>query len=110
MNKSDAMSILNCAFDNPCFFTHGVHKLFYFFEYRIFQNHRLRIQACLFFKLILEISIAGWKCLCVSGMVVLWPKHVDIIISVPMSYVKRWNSKKINKFSVKVEWIIKMRY
>ena len=29
---------------------------------------------------ILEISIAGWKCLCVSRSVVLWTKHLDIIL------------------------------
>ena len=39
----------------------------------------------------LEISIAGRKCLCVSGKVVLWSKHFDIIILVPMFYLKLCN-------------------
>ena len=36
----------------------------------------------------LEISIARRKCLCVSRKVVLWSKHFDIRILVPMSYLK----------------------
>ena len=39
----------------------------------------------------LEISIAGRKCMCVSGKVALWPKHFDIRILVPMSYLKLWS-------------------
>ena len=35
-----------------------------------------------------EISIARQKCLCVSGKVVVWSKHFDIVILVPMSYLK----------------------
>ena len=39
----------------------------------------------------LEVSIARLKCLCVPRKVVLWPKHVDIIMLVPTSYLKLWN-------------------
>ena len=36
----------------------------------------------------LDISIAGRKCLCVSGNVISWSKHFDIIILVPVFYLK----------------------
>ena len=40
---------------------------------------------------LLEISIARQKCLGVSGKVVLWPKHRDSRMMVPMFYVKLCN-------------------
>ena len=49
MPNSDAMSILNCAFDCPCFFTHGVGKLFVQ-DSKSSECHRLRIQACFVLK------------------------------------------------------------
>ena len=75
-----------------------------FLEHRKIIFHRLCIQACLLVELIffssrplrtmgqfLEISIAGRKYLCVSGNVVLWSKHFDIIILVPMLYSELHN-------------------
>ena len=89
-----------------CKYTH-IHLSSYFSkkenEIKIRNNqklvlHRLRFQAFIVVFLsfrplqrmgkVLEISIAGWKCLCVSGKVALWSKHFDIIISFPMSYLK----------------------
>ena len=40
---------------------------------------------------LLEISVARRKCLCVSGKVVLWSAHFDIIVLVPMFYMKLCN-------------------
>ena len=39
----------------------------------------------------LEISIAGRKCMCVSGRLALWSGHFDIRFLVPMSYLELWN-------------------
>ena len=101
MHNADAISIMNCAFDNPCCFTYGGSD--YFIKV---HNFNVSFIGCvykhvLFFKLLflssrppqtignfLEISIAGRKCLCVTGKVVLWSKHFDIIILVPMFYLK----------------------
>ena len=81
MYNSDAISILNFALDNPCFFHRGPEIIF---RKSIFQKTRLRIQACCFFKLLvlsswnpqtmgvfLHISIARRKCLCVPRKVAL---------------------------------------
>ena len=107
MHNSDAISILICACDSPCFVYIGGG---WFFN-RKFENiiySRLRIQTCFVFlvalfelqtpetlRIILEFSIAGWQCLCVSGKVVLWSKHFDIRVLVPMLYVKLCNHKYI---------------
>ena len=44
----------------------------------------------------LEISIAGRKCLCVSGKVVLWSKQFEIRVLVPMCYLKLCSHMYIN--------------
>ena len=36
MHNSDAISILNCASESPCFFSHGVH--IFVFENELFQT------------------------------------------------------------------------
>ena len=64
----------------------------------------IRVQTCLFFKvfflssrplhtmgIVLEIWIARRKCLCVSGKVALWSKHLDIIFVVSIFYLKFCN-------------------
>ena len=75
------------------------------------KKQGVRKQPCLFLKFLflssrppqtmrhfLYIWIAWRKCLCVSGNVVLWSKHFDIISLVPMTYVKHWSCKYLLKF------------
>ena len=74
-------------------------------EIEQFKKKGLQIQACLFLNLLfggsrppqtmgnfLEISIAGRKCLCVSGKIVLWSKHFAIRIVVPMLCLKQYSA------------------
>ena len=74
MHNSNAIWIMSCAFGNPWFFAYGGPNTLA--GNRTFQKYRVRIQACLFFKLrflssrppqtmehFLEISIARRKCL-----------------------------------------------
>ena len=93
------------------------------FEYWNFRSiiHKLRIQAHIVFLvafwtsrppqriwIFLGISIARRKCLCVSGKVVLWSKHFDIRMLVPMSYLQLCTQiKKVAyclKFSFPTHW------
>ena len=67
MHTSDAIPILNCALDRPCYFNIRVSKTI--FECRKIKSiHKLRIQACIVFRPLQsmvvspEISIAGRKC------------------------------------------------
>ena len=104
MYDSDAITILNCAFDCPCLFTYGVWKTIC-----RHRKSKLSFIGCvskylLFYKLlflssrppqtigkILEISVAGQKYMCVSGKVVLWSTHFDITTLVPVLYLKLSN-------------------
>ena len=104
MHNSDAISILNCAFDSPCFFTQGP---------SFFRNDysKLSFIGCvskhLFLAAIFElqtpandVKCSGYfdsqtECLCVPRQVVLWSKHLVIRILVPVSYLKLCNQMYI---------------
>ena len=50
LHTSDAVSTLNCAFDSPCFFTHGAQT---FLLQKLKSSkliHSMRIQACFVFE------------------------------------------------------------
>ena len=98
MHNSNAISILNRAFDSPGFFTYGVRKLLFKSLFSKLPFIGRISKHVSFFKLLflssapsqtrgfyLEISVARRKCLCVSGKVFLWSTHFDIRILVPMS-------------------------
>ena len=73
----------------------------------MFIFYRLRIQSSLISRppqtmgQILEVSITGRKCLCVSRNVVLWSKHFDIIVLVPMFYLSSPSSSSSTSSSVR---------
>ena len=95
MHNSDAVSILNCALDSSCFcYERGPEINVSEDEHFKHIIHRLCIQCIQAFRPLqtmgnfLDISVAACRCLCVSGKVVLWSKHFDIIMLVPMLYLK----------------------
>ena len=100
MHNSDAISLLNCVF-NSISFLHKRGPIITFRKIGTFQKYGQHILLRFFFKLLfsssrspqtmgtfLDISIAGPKCLCACGKVVLWSKHFDIKMLVPMFYSK----------------------
>ena len=105
MHNSVAISILNCALDNPCFFTQRVRKIlipkssFTKISFIGCVSKHVLFLGLLFLSSappqtmgkILVMSVARRKCLCVSGKVILWPTHFDIKMLVPMFYLKRCN-------------------
>ena len=119
MHNSDANKLLNCALDSLwCFYIAGP-KISFFFRTSHIKKHRLRIQACFIFKLLLltsrppqtmgnflENSIAGRESLCVSGKLVLCQNTLTLQCS---SQYSIWNLVILSYIYIiifEVEWWI----